>query len=96
MDNIQNNILKIINEDQNVIEEISIKDVSDFISGVTNSSVEMVGDYTKSRIENFFNNKIVKMILTKLITDLIISNPQILKEVTNNVLDNIKINVEKK
>lgn len=89
MDNIENNILKILNEDKEVIEEITLNDI-------ISAGVDTIGDYTKIKIENFFNNKIVKSILTKLITELIISNPLILKEITSNVLDNIKINVEKK
>jgi hypothetical protein len=96
MDNIENNLLKIINEKQEIIDEVSLKDVSDFVSNVTSSSVGKINDYTNMKVESFFNNPTVKNILINLITDLIIKNPLILKEVTNNVLDNIKINVEKK
>jgi hypothetical protein len=96
MDNIENNLLKIINEKQEIIDEVSLKDVSDFVSNVTSSSVGKINDYTNMKVESFFNNPTVKNILINLITDLIVKNPLILKEVTNNVLDNIKINVEKK
>lgn len=81
MDNIENNLLKIINEDQEVLDE---------------SVFDVISDFTKGRIENFFNNETVQSVLTRLITKLIINNPDVLKSVTNNVLDNIKINVEKK
>lgn len=79
--NIENNLLKIINENQEEIDE----SVLDFIS-----------DFTKNKVEIFFNNETVQKVLTKLITKLVINNPEILKAVTNNVLENIKINVEKK
>ena len=81
MDNIENNLLKIINEDQEVLDE---------------SVFDVISDFTKGRIETFFNNDTVQNVLTKLITKLIINNPDVLKAVTNNVLDSIKINVEKK
>lgn len=81
MDNIENNLLKIINEDQEVLDE---------------SVFDVISDFTKGRIETFFNNEVVQTVLTKLITKLIINNPDVLKAVTNNVLDSIKINVEKK
>jgi hypothetical protein len=93
MDNIENNILKIIKEDKEVIEEISIVDV---ISNVTSSVAGNIKDITSNKIEGFFNNEKVKSILTDLITNLITKNPDVLKRVTNNVLDSIKINVEKK
>ena len=89
MDNIENNLLKILNDESEVIDESII---SDMIS----SGVGKINDYTNMKVEGFFNNPTVKNILINLITDLIIKNPLILKEVTNNVLDNIKINVEKK
>jgi hypothetical protein len=89
MDNIENNLLKVLNNESEVIDESII---SDMIS----SGVGKINDYTNMKVEGFFNNPTVKNILINLITDLIIKNPLILKEVTNNVLDNIKINVEKK
>jgi hypothetical protein len=81
MDNIENNLLKIVNENQEVLDE---------------SVFDVISDFTKGRIETFFNNETVQTVLTKLISKLIINNPDVLKAVTNNVLDNIKINVEKK
>jgi hypothetical protein len=81
MDNIENNLLKIVNENQEVLDE---------------SVFDVISDFTKGRIETFFNNETVQAVLTKLISKLIINNPDVLKAVTNNVLDSIKINVEKK
>ena len=81
MDNIENNLLKIVNENQEVLDE---------------SVFDVISDFTKGRIETFFNNETVQTVLTRLISKLIINNPDVLKAVTNNVLDNIKINVEKK
>jgi hypothetical protein len=89
MDNIENNLLKVLNNESEVIDE-------SIISDIISSSVGKINDYTNIKVEGFFNNPTVKNILINLITDLIIKNPLILKEVTNNVLDNIKINVEKK
>ena len=81
MDNIENNLLKIVNENQEVLDE---------------SVFDVISDFTKGRIETFFNNETVQTVLTRIISKLIINNPDVLKAVTNNVLDNIKINVEKK
>jgi len=81
MDNIENNLLKIINNNQEVLDE---------------SVFDLISDFTKNKVETFFNNETVQNVLTKLITKLVINNPEILKTITNNVLDNIKINVEKK
>ena len=89
MDNIENNLLKVINNESEVIDE-------SIISDIISNSVGKINDYTNMKVEGFFNNPTVKNILINLITDLIVKNPLILKEVTNNVLDNIKINVEKK
>ena len=100
MDNIENNILKVLNEEKEVIEEVSFKDVGSFISDVTSSGADIVNTYTEKKIVSFFNNKTVESILykmiSKMITNLILSNPQLLQLITNSVLDNIKINVEKK
>jgi hypothetical protein len=79
--NIENNLLKIINENQKEIDE----SVLDFIS-----------DFTKNKVETFFNNDTVQKVLAKLISKIVINNPEILKAITTNVLENIKINVEKK
>ena len=76
MDNIENNLLKIVNENQEVLDE---------------SVFDVISDFTKGRIETFFNNETVQTVLTRLISKLIINNPDVLKAVTNNVLDNIKI-----
>lgn len=89
MDNIENNILKVVNQKSEVIDESLL---TDFIS----TGLDKVSEYSKNKIENFFNNPTVKSTLTGLITELIITNPKILKDITENVLDNIKINVEKK
>jgi hypothetical protein len=89
MDNIENNLLKVINNESEIIDE-------SIISDIISNSVGKINDYTNMKVEGFFNNPTVKNILINLITDLIVKNPLILKEVTNNVLDNIKINVEKK
>jgi hypothetical protein len=100
MDNIENNILKVLNEEKEIIEEVSLKDVGKFISDVTSSSSDIVNSYTEKKINGFFNNKTVESILykmiSKMITTLILSNPELLQLITNSVLDNIKINVEKK
>jgi hypothetical protein len=99
MDNIENNILRVIKEDNNlesVDEALSLSDVSDFFSGITTKGSETVKDFTNSKIESFFSNPVVESVLTKLVTKLIINNPIVLEKITNNVLNNIRINVEKK
>ena len=100
MDNIENNILKIVSEDKEVIEEALLGDIGKFISDATSSSSDIVNNYTENKITGFFNNKVVESILykmvSKIITKLIVSNPELLQLITNSVLDNIKINVEKK
>lgn len=99
MDNIENNILKVIKEkDSNLenIDETILSDVGDFFSNITSKSSETVKDFTNSKIESFFSNPVVEAVLTRLVTKLIINNSSVLEKVTNNVLNNIKINVEKK
>lgn len=44
----------------------------------------------------FFSNKLTDAVLVKVISKVIINSPDLLQKITNTVLDNIRINVEKK
>ena len=44
----------------------------------------------------FFSNKLTDAVLVKVISKVIINSPDLLQKITNIVLDNIRINVEKK
>lgn len=71
--------------------------------GITMDPMKMFSDMMGKQKESmeevlvkFFSNKLTDAVLVKVISKVIINSPDLLQKITNTVLDNIRINVEKK